>query len=157
VAGASDFPHSRQEAFARGVINPQNGHILCDAKARPDGLRDDNNFETEALTPLTLMRYRVFQRSRVLFIRASPTTDDGRSGATILCKIAHKNEVSGLRSRVFRIQEKNVSELIDNHAHRISVVKEIIQHLHAGAAPDLVKERLRPSRLRLHPIDTAEA
>ena len=36
-----------------------------------------------------------------------------------------------------------MSELIDNRAHRISVLKEIIQHLHAGAAPDLVKERLR--------------
>ena len=27
--GASDFPHSRQEALDREVINPQNGHILC--------------------------------------------------------------------------------------------------------------------------------
>ena len=36
-----------------------------------------------------------------------------------------------------------MSELIDNRAHRISVLKEIIQHLHAGAAPELVKERLR--------------
>ncbi|HYM75621.1 MAG TPA: DUF438 domain-containing protein [Candidatus Dormibacteraeota bacterium] len=36
-----------------------------------------------------------------------------------------------------------MSELIDNRAHRISVLKEIIQHLHAGASPDLVKERLR--------------
>jgi len=25
----SDFPHSRQKRLARGVINPQNGHILC--------------------------------------------------------------------------------------------------------------------------------
>jgi len=31
VAGASDFPHSRQDLLDRGVINPQNGHILCDA------------------------------------------------------------------------------------------------------------------------------
>ena len=36
-----------------------------------------------------------------------------------------------------------MSELIDNRAHRISVLKEIIQHLHAGAAPELVRERLR--------------
>jgi DUF438 domain-containing protein len=35
-----------------------------------------------------------------------------------------------------------VSELIDNRAHRISRLKEIIQHLHAGAAPELVKEQL---------------
>jgi len=25
----SDFPHSRHNRFARGVINPQDGHILC--------------------------------------------------------------------------------------------------------------------------------
>jgi hypothetical protein len=36
-----------------------------------------------------------------------------------------------------------MSELIDNRAHRISRLKEIIQHLHAGAAPELVKEQLR--------------
>ena len=40
-------------------------------------------------------------------------------------------------------QEKTLSELIDNRAHRISALKEIIQHLHSGAAPELVKERLR--------------
>jgi len=26
------FPHSRQNAFERDVINPQDGHILCDPK-----------------------------------------------------------------------------------------------------------------------------
>ena len=36
-----------------------------------------------------------------------------------------------------------MSELIDNRAHRISALKEIIQHLHGGADPALVKERLR--------------
>lgn len=36
-----------------------------------------------------------------------------------------------------------MSELIDNRAHRIKALKEIIQHLHAGAAPEIVKERLR--------------
>lgn len=36
-----------------------------------------------------------------------------------------------------------MSELIDNRAHRISVLREIIQHLHAGAAPELVKEQVR--------------
>jgi hypothetical protein len=30
-AGASDFPHSRQDVLVREVIKPQNGHILCDA------------------------------------------------------------------------------------------------------------------------------
>ena len=36
-----------------------------------------------------------------------------------------------------------MSELIDNRAHRISVLKEIIHHLHEGAAPELVKDQLR--------------
>src|SRR5216684_6638190 len=28
----SDFPHSRQNSFERDVINPQDGHTLCDTK-----------------------------------------------------------------------------------------------------------------------------
>lgn len=36
-----------------------------------------------------------------------------------------------------------MSELIDNRSHRIAVLKDIIRHLHSGAAPDLVRERLR--------------
>lgn len=36
-----------------------------------------------------------------------------------------------------------MSELIDNRANRISVLKKIIRHLHSGADPALVKERLR--------------
>jgi uncharacterized protein len=39
--------------------------------------------------------------------------------------------------------ENTVSELIDNRAHRVAVLKDIIKHLHAGAAPELVKDRLR--------------
>jgi len=36
-----------------------------------------------------------------------------------------------------------VSELIDNRAHRIAVLKDVIKHLHSGAAPEFVRERLR--------------
>ena len=36
-----------------------------------------------------------------------------------------------------------MSELIDNRAHRIATLRDIIKHLHAGAAPEQVKERLR--------------
>lgn len=36
-----------------------------------------------------------------------------------------------------------MSELIDNRTLRISALKNVIQHLHAGAAPELVTERLR--------------
>src|SRR5712691_10167379 len=28
----NDFPHSRQNSFERDVINPQDGHILCEPK-----------------------------------------------------------------------------------------------------------------------------
>jgi len=35
-----------------------------------------------------------------------------------------------------------VSELIDNRAHRIRTLKEIIKHLHAGLAPEQVKNQL---------------
>jgi len=30
---ARDWPHSKQHAFNRDVINPQDGHILCDPYA----------------------------------------------------------------------------------------------------------------------------
>jgi hypothetical protein len=30
LAGASVFPHSRHDDFERGVMSPQNGHILVD-------------------------------------------------------------------------------------------------------------------------------
>ena len=36
-----------------------------------------------------------------------------------------------------------MSELIDNRANRIATLKGIIQHLHSGAAPEIVKESLR--------------
>ena len=36
-----------------------------------------------------------------------------------------------------------MSGLIDNRAHRIAILKDIIKHLHSGAAPELVKDRLR--------------
>ncbi|PYV68826.1 MAG: hypothetical protein DMG96_35525 [Acidobacteria bacterium] len=32
------LPHSRQHLFWRGVINPQNGHILCALKVWPSGV-----------------------------------------------------------------------------------------------------------------------
>ncbi|MEW6368208.1 MAG: DUF438 domain-containing protein [Acidobacteriota bacterium] len=36
-----------------------------------------------------------------------------------------------------------MSELIDNKAYRIRTLKEIIKHLHAGQAPEQVKQRLK--------------
>ena len=48
--GASDFPHSRQDDLDRDVINPQNGHILCEAKPRSGGVSDAISLEMAALT-----------------------------------------------------------------------------------------------------------
>jgi DUF438 domain-containing protein len=36
-----------------------------------------------------------------------------------------------------------MSELIDNKAHRVRTLKQIIRHLHAGLPPDQVKDRLK--------------
>jgi hypothetical protein len=58
LAGASDFPHSRQEFLDRDVINPQNGHILWDAKPGALGVSDANSFETEAVMEARRLRKR---------------------------------------------------------------------------------------------------
>ena len=57
-AGRSDFPHSRQEFLDRGVIKPQNGHILCDAKPGAVGVIDANSFEMEAVMGARRLRKR---------------------------------------------------------------------------------------------------
>jgi hypothetical protein len=56
--GASDLPHSRQELLDRGVINPQNGHILWDAKPGALGVTVANSFETETVMEATRLRKR---------------------------------------------------------------------------------------------------
>ena len=40
-------------------------------------------------------------------------------------------------------EDKPMSELIDNRARRIAALKDIIQHLHKGEAPDAVRAQLR--------------
>jgi hypothetical protein len=56
--GASDFPHSRQDFLDRDVINPQKGHILCDAKPGAVGVMDANSFDTEAVIDARRLRKR---------------------------------------------------------------------------------------------------
>jgi len=43
-----DFPHSRQTRLTRGVISPQNGHILCDRTSWIRGLNLDSNFRRDS-------------------------------------------------------------------------------------------------------------
>ena len=49
-AGLSDLPHSRQNRLARGVIRPQNGHILCDWNCWDCGLNIVSSFGKKAKT-----------------------------------------------------------------------------------------------------------
>jgi hypothetical protein len=65
VAGASDFPHSRQEDFERDVINPQNGHILCAAKPRTGGASEPNRFDTDTLNEAQRRRKWSFHRTKL--------------------------------------------------------------------------------------------
>lgn len=46
-----------------------------------------------------------------------------------------------------------MSELIDNRARRIATLKEIIQHLHRGEAPDAVKAQLRDMVRQTNPSE----
>src|SRR6266852_4454754 len=72
-AGASDFPHSRQELLDRGVINPQKGHILCEAKPGAAGVIDANSFETEAVMEASRLRKRSRNRRRARSISDPPS------------------------------------------------------------------------------------
>jgi hypothetical protein len=105
VAGASDFPHSRQDDLERGVINPQNGHILCDAKPRAGGATDAISFEKDALMAVARLHHRSLNCRKAIFIVDQPAisltvlrtvprlrlrqTNDDTGGIVILCKIAH--------------------------------------------------------------------
>jgi hypothetical protein len=72
-AGARDFPHSRQDDLERGVINPQNGHILCDAKPRTGGVIDANSFENDALIAVNRLRNRSLNCRKAAFIFDRPS------------------------------------------------------------------------------------
>jgi hypothetical protein len=73
VAGASDFPHSRHDDFDRDVINPQNGHILCDAKPRTGGVSDANSLETDAVIVASRLRKRSRNRRKARSISDPPS------------------------------------------------------------------------------------
>jgi hypothetical protein len=58
-AGAIDFPHSRQDGFDRGVINPQNGHILCDRTSRACGASTASGFRNKSAMKASRLRSRL--------------------------------------------------------------------------------------------------
>jgi len=45
----SDFPHSKQTRLARGVISPQNGHILCNRTSLARGRKVASSFPRNSL------------------------------------------------------------------------------------------------------------
>jgi hypothetical protein len=51
-----DFPHSRQTRLARGVISPQNGHILCNRTSWICGLSLDSNSRRDSRTEASRRR-----------------------------------------------------------------------------------------------------
>ncbi len=42
-----------------------------------------------------------------------------------------------------RSEECGMSEVIDNKANRVRILKDIIKHLHAGNPPEQVREQMR--------------
>jgi hypothetical protein len=73
VAGASDFPHSRQDGWDRDVISPQNGHILCGAKPRSGGVSDADSFEMDAWMAASRLRKRSRNRRKARSISDPPS------------------------------------------------------------------------------------
>jgi len=57
----------------RGVINPQKGHILCEAKPGAAGVIDANSFETEAVMEASRLRKRSRNRRRARSISDPPS------------------------------------------------------------------------------------
>ena len=113
--GLRTFPHSRQLLLCRGVIRPQNGHILCDGTSRICGVSVVSSFPNRSprnasrlrrrrrygrrtgsigpcFLPLLgncLPRDKRSESSRTPHIRKRRPTHDDRLPQTILCRIAH--------------------------------------------------------------------
>src|ERR1700685_2302761 len=82
----SGFPHSRQSRLARGVISPQNGHILCDPTCWTGGASVVRNFPNRSAIEASLLRSRF--RNEPLYVGwtgsiGSPSLDFGPDSALI--------------------------------------------------------------------------
>ena len=64
-AGLSDLPHSRQQLLRRDVINPQNGHILCERNPRSTGLSAASSFLNESLKKASFLPIRMRERRKL--------------------------------------------------------------------------------------------
>jgi hypothetical protein len=96
LAGANDLPHSRQDDLDRGVISPQNGHTLCDAKPWARSLNGSMRLRMDALILMILLRTASRNSSKLVPIRdpafsrlSSLHIENDTSRMLLLCKIAH--------------------------------------------------------------------
>ena len=71
-AGLRDLPHSRQQDLWRGVIRPQNGHILCEAKFRSRGFIAARSLANESRISVSRMRKRLWSRRRSIDVAFRP-------------------------------------------------------------------------------------
>src|SRR6185437_10732152 len=58
-AGLSDLPHSKQQVLVRDVINPQNGHILCEWTSSARGLIIARSFPNQSIRKAIRLRRRL--------------------------------------------------------------------------------------------------
>jgi hypothetical protein len=58
-AGLRDLPHSRQDDLRQGVINPQNGHILCNRTSCACGVSVSSSFPKKLVTGIRRLRSRL--------------------------------------------------------------------------------------------------
>jgi hypothetical protein len=90
-----DFPHSRQTCLIRGVISPQNGHILCDRTSWIRGLNLDSNFRRDSRAEASRRRREGrycsinFTLPVLLIESISDKRNDDMARPAILCRIAH--------------------------------------------------------------------
>ena len=59
------LPHSRQDLFWRGVINPQNGHILCNLKFWFSGLGVARKLINKSAMKASFLRRRLSSRRKL--------------------------------------------------------------------------------------------
>ena len=64
-AGLRALPHSRQHLFWRGVIKPQNGHILCNLKCWFSGLGVARELINKSAMKASFLRKRLSSRRKL--------------------------------------------------------------------------------------------
>jgi len=81
----SGLPHSKHNGLPRGVIKPQDGHILCFPKAGAAGLTIPSNFVNEPrMTAIRLRKRRPIELPALFLPNLGPTVvKDGCQGEPI--------------------------------------------------------------------------